>query len=86
MQGINAGDTGLIPGLRRSPGGGNDNPFLPEKNSMDKGAWLATVHGFAKSRTRLSNRAHKNKRADEYGWIREKTKNGTWFSCCPGWG
>ena len=45
----NAGDlrdTGLIPGLERSPGGGHGNP-LPYSclgNSMDRGAWWATVH------------------------------------------
>ena len=44
-----AGDTevGLIPGLGRSPTGGNDNPFQYSclENSMDRGAWQATVHG-----------------------------------------
>ena len=56
----NAGDTkdeGWIPGLERSPGGGNDNPlqysFL--ENSMNRGAWWATVHGVAKSQTQLSS-------------------------------
>ena len=51
-----AGDLGSTPGLGRSPGEGNDNP-LPYsclKNPMDRGAWWATVHGVAKSRTRLS--------------------------------
>jgi len=46
----NAGDarnTGLIPGLGRSPGGGNGSPFQCSclENSMDRGAWRATVHG-----------------------------------------
>ena len=53
----NAGDLGLIPGSERSPGGGNGNPLqfpLAWGNPMDGGAWLATVHGVAKSRTRLS--------------------------------
>jgi len=47
----------LIPGLGRSPGEGNGNPFLYSclENSMDKGAWWATVHGVAKSQTQLSN-------------------------------
>ena len=37
----NAGDLGLIPGLGRSPGEGNGNPFQYSclKNSMDRGAW-----------------------------------------------
>ena len=50
----NAGDvrdTGPIPGLRRSPGGGHSNPIQYSylKNPMDKGAWWATVHGVANS-------------------------------------
>ena len=46
------GYTGLIPGLGGSPGEGHGNPlvFLPG-DPMDKGAWQATVHGVAKSRT-----------------------------------
>ena len=40
-----AGNVGLIPGWRRSPGVGNGNllkyPCL--ENSMDRGAWWATV-------------------------------------------
>ena len=44
-------------GLGRSPGGGNGNPlqypFL--ENSMDRGAWQATVQGVAMSWTRLGN-------------------------------
>ena len=46
----NAGDTadiGLIPGMGRSPGGGNGNPLQYScwKNPMDRGAWWVTVHG-----------------------------------------
>ena len=53
----NAGDPGSIPGSRRSPGGGYGNPLQYSclENSMDLGAWQATVHGAAKSQTRLSN-------------------------------
>ena len=53
----NAGDPGLIPGSGRSPGEGNGNPLQYSRleNPMDGGAWLATVHGVAKSRTRLSD-------------------------------
>ena len=52
-----AGDPGLIPGLRRSPGGGNGNPLQYSclENSMDRGAWRATVLGITKSWTRLSD-------------------------------
>ena len=56
----NAGDIrdmDLIPGSERFPGEGNGNPlqYSCMENSMDRGAWWATVHGVAKSRTRLSN-------------------------------
>ena len=52
-----ARDMGLIPGLGRSPGGGNGNPlqFSYLENSMLREAWQATVHGVTKSRTRLSD-------------------------------
>ena len=38
----NAGDTGSIPGLRRSPGEGNGNSLQYSYlgNPMDRGAWL----------------------------------------------
>ena len=53
----NAGDEGLIPGLRRSTGEGNGNPFQYSclGSPMDRGAWRATVHGVLKSWTQLSN-------------------------------
>ena len=46
----NAGDLGLIPGSRRSPGEGNGNPLQYSclGNPMDRGTWQATVHGVAK--------------------------------------
>ena len=52
----NEGDLGLIPGSGRSPGEGNGNPLQYSclENPMGGGAWWATVHGVAKSRTRLS--------------------------------
>ena len=51
-----AEDAGLIPGLERSPGGGNDNPlwYSCQANPMDKGAWQAIVHEVPKSLTQLS--------------------------------
>ena len=51
----NAGDPGSIPGPGRSPGGGNGNPLQSswQYNLMDRRSWLATVHEFAKSQTRL---------------------------------
>ena len=53
----NAGDLGSLPGSGRSPGEGNGNPLQYSclQNPMDGGAWWATVHGVAKSRTRLSD-------------------------------
>ena len=53
----NAGDLGSIPGLGRSPGERNGNPLQYSclENPMGRGAWWATVHGVAKSRTRLSD-------------------------------
>ena len=53
----NAGDLGSVPGLGRSPGGGNDNllQYSCLSNPTDRGAWLAIVHGVAKSRTQLSD-------------------------------
>ena len=55
-----AAGTGSIPGLRRSPGEGNGKPvqYSCLENPMNRGAWPATVHGVAKSQTRLSNWAH----------------------------
>ena len=48
----NAGDVGSVSGSGRSPGGGNGNPFkYCLENSIDKGAWRATVHGVTKSQT-----------------------------------
>ena len=46
----NAGDPSSTPGLGRSPGKGIGYPFQHSglKNSMDRGAWWATVHGVAK--------------------------------------
>ena len=48
----NAEDPGSIPGPGRSPREGNGNPFQYswQSNLMDRRAWLATVHEFAKSR------------------------------------
>ena len=48
-------DTGSTPGSERSPGGGHGNPlhYSCRENPMDRGAWWATVHRAAKTRTRL---------------------------------
>ena len=48
----NTGDLSLIPGSGRSPREGNGNPFQYSylENSMDMGAWLATVAGLQRVR------------------------------------
>ena len=48
----NAGDASSISGLGRSLGGGNGNPLQYSclENSMDRGAWQATVHGVTRVR------------------------------------
>ena len=53
----NAGDLPLIPGSGRSLGEGNGNllQYSCLQNAMDREAWWATVHGVAKSQTRLSD-------------------------------
>ena len=47
---VNAGDTGSIPGLGRSPGEINGNPLQYPclGTPIDRGAWQAVVHGVAK--------------------------------------
>ena len=56
----NAGDSGSIPGLGRSPGEENGNPLLYSclGNPMDRETWKATVHGVAKSWTLLKQQQH----------------------------
>ena len=56
----NAGDTGLIPGLGKSPGEGSGNPFQYSclKNSMDRGAWQATELDMT---SRLNNKTEQRK-------------------------
>ena len=53
----NAGDPSLITGLGRSSGEGNGNPLQYSwlENSMVRGVLRATVHGVAKSWTRVSD-------------------------------
>ena len=45
------------PWVRKISGEGNGNPFQYSglENSMDRGAWWATVHGVAKCQTRLGD-------------------------------
>ena len=54
---VNAADMSDIPGSGRFPGEGHSNPLQCSclENPMGRGAWRATVHGVAKSQTRLSD-------------------------------
>ena len=54
----NAGDPGLITGLGISPREGKGYPFQYSdlENSVDRGTWLATVHGVARSPTQLRDK------------------------------
>ena len=54
---FNAADLSSIPGSGRSPGEGNGNPLQYSclENSMDRGAWWATVHGVTKNQTWVSD-------------------------------
>ena len=67
----------MIPGSGRSPGEGNGHPLQSSclENPMDRGAWRATVHGVAKSWTRL-NTKHKGValqlRREDTGWNPEQ--------------
>ena len=48
---FNAGDRGSIAGSGSSPGEENGNPLQYSclENSVDRGAWQATVHGFTRA-------------------------------------
>ena len=72
---------GLIPGSRRSSGGGNGNPleYSCLKNPMDRGARWATVHSVAKSWTWLSDWAHTHT-------YLSPLQSSSWKpECLPGW-
>ena len=57
-------DVGSFPGLRRSPGRGHGNllQYSCLENPMDRENWQATVHGVAKSWTRLKRQCAKKKK------------------------
>ena len=87
-----AGDTensDWIPGLARSPWGGNDNPLKYSclKNSMVRESWGATVHGVTKTwtwlndctRTSTLTVSFRHKCLGRLGKIREK-------GLCSQWG
>ena len=61
------GDLGLIPESGRSPGEGNGNPLQYSclENSMDRGAWWATVHVSAESD--VTEQLHSSCRGEDNG-------------------
>ena len=65
-----AGDLGSIPGLVRSFGEENSYPLQYSclENSMDRGAWRATIHGVTKRQTQLSNFTLTVSRDDATHW------------------
>ena len=70
---VNAGDirdSGLVPRMGRSLGGGHGNPLQYSclENPMDRGAWWATVHGITKSRTWLNDFTLERLRNLNVGW------------------
>ena len=72
---------GLIPVLRRSPGGGNGNPLQHSclENAMNRGAWQGTVHGVAKE---LDMTEHARKSLRDYFFpIVLKAYRLFWFIC-----
>ena len=64
-------DPGSIPGSGSSPGGGHGNPLQYSclENTMDRGAWRATVHRVVKSQTRL-------KRPSTHAWCSSSVDHG----------
>ena len=84
-----AEDEGLIPGLGRCPGKGNGNllHYSCLKNSMERGAWWATVHGVTKeTQLRISisflNCAHPWFKCVYYSGVTQKLAHGGNFFCC----
>ena len=77
----NIRDTGLIPGLGRSPGEGNGHPLQYSclGNPMDRGSRQATVHGVTESDTTepLNNDKYETYRSISEHQISSKLKNYT---------
>ena len=65
-----AGGPGSIPGLGRAPGEGKDYPLQYSclENSMDRGAWQATVHEVTESWTQLSKHFYSFIKKDVEGY------------------
>ena len=69
----NAGDLGLIPGLKRFPGEGNGNLLQCSclENLMDRGSWQAIVHGVSKELDLTEQLNHHSKRNNEQPYVHE---------------
>ena len=82
----NTRDAGSVRGLGRSAGEGNGTQvqYSCLENSIDRGAWRATVHGVAKSQTQLSththNKIHKRETEQYKEFIIKETTFIKWFS------
>ena len=73
-----ARDTGLTPGLRRSLGEENGNPFQYSclENSLDREIWHAAVHGIGESQTWMSTHLMYSR------WQRPSTLFMSYIICC----
>ena len=71
------GDAGLLLGLGRSAGEGNGNPLQYSclEDSMDRGAWQATVHGVSRVGPDLSTKPSQPELGQEKGMIPGKGEN-----------
>ena len=91
---INTGDTrdaGLIPGSGRSPEVGNGNllRYFCLENPMDREAWMATVHGVAKSQTQLTTHNYNISSKSlslAVPWLRICISTAGATASIPGWG
>ena len=78
-------DAGMIPRLRRSPGGGCSNPLQHSRleNPMDRGAWQATVHRVAESDRTEQLKKIKNSIHIYIPWVRAKSLQSCPTLCDP---